>query len=332
MTKHCVISHSQDPDGIIAQALILMYIKRTYDGIQSIDNFLLDYPELPEFFSNKSFEKYNYIYILDLPLSEKAISDERLEQISKSSSLMCYDHHIISDNRKVLLNRICMKFAITEDKCTSRIITELLQLNSEYALFLSDIAQSYDFNISGAGFTIAEKLRRIISCSSKEDLGELIDDITNNNWLDNNMNLRFKYKVKEESVLKEEIKAYKIIDETAETFILGSKKIVIAFSPKILYMKPGMRYLETRYNDLDGVILLCEGKSNVLLGGINNVSEKIVPMLPYCIYKGGGGRNNAGGFTIEEIISQNNYKDLKEEIITDFRLFFDKIKYSNKMN
>ncbi|PKM93603.1 MAG: hypothetical protein CVU84_14635 [Firmicutes bacterium HGW-Firmicutes-1] len=325
MREVCIISHSGDPDGIFSQALLL---KHTRNAVSRIHSFMIENDEIIQLLKRDEIRNCSELYIADLPLNEAAITDSELLELLSDKDLYYYDHHYLSNSRDNLLKNICKVYLREEAVCAAKIISRVLFPLEPYPEFVSEIAQACDFNIINDRFWVGQKLRRIISVISIDERDELVDDIIRGTWFDG-MNLHEKYVAKESEANKLEKAAIMFMNEMTELFEIKDYKFAISYASQILYMKPGLSNLAVCNPQCDAVIVLYEGKSDVLLTAALGINANAIPILEYCVYKGGGGRNNAGGYKLEKekIISRENYLEIKNHIIKDFTEYLKTIEF-----
>ena len=318
MKKLCFLSHSQDPDGIISQALLIKHVYQEYGTTVSFDQYLLDYPELYYFFHETNLDKYTQIFISDFGLNESVIEDERIVHLAKQKKIYYFDHHELSEQRKLFFRKQFVMFYSNDELCASEILANVFFEQNDYVEFLKCVARSYDFDIKGDAYKISERLRRIIAVSDDFTRKELVKDIACGRCFDKH-EFSQAYIELEEKAKKIENLAYQQINETIEKISVNDIKIVIAYAPKILYMKPAMRYLEIECSDCNIAILLTQDVSNILIGSIKRILEIDDLVLNYCMSKGGGGRGAAGGYNFGKNITIEKYNTYKDIIFEDFK-------------
>ncbi|MUG45290.1 hypothetical protein [Paenibacillus woosongensis] len=326
--KVLLISHSKDPDGIISQALIIKHLRLTSPSeAMDLECRLLDYSQLAVFFNNSIFDGFEKIFISDLPLVEQALSDEQLISLSEKARLYYFDHHYLSTDREKLLNRLCFQFVRQGGVSASELIFRAFSFSDDESLALSKIAHSFDFNIRNEYFAIGERIMKLINGMQDSDKLLFVQDIAQGIWMSNGQ-LSEKYQRREQEIQLCIEQAYHVVEKTRKEVEICGHLIAIAYSPQILYMKLGMRYLESISPNCSAILLLTEGESNLLFSSLQNLPENVIPVLPFCIYKKGGGRDNAGGFSVGITINKRNYHYVSKKLLSEISEFFQA---SNKL-
>ncbi|CCI20946.1 hypothetical protein MICAH_10006 [Microcystis aeruginosa PCC 9809] len=320
--KTHIITHSKDPDGILSHVLIRMHLGRE----RNFSYAFLDYPQLKDYFLQAELDSFSSIFLADLPLKERDISTPKLELLSQKVQLHYFDHHVTSRERFHLLSQLCYRFYWKKNICTSKIITEVLLPTDSYAKLLAEIAQAFDFEVPNQYFSIGIQLNRIINALTSTELAQITDCIIAQDWL-SNQELKPPYRELHEQLLAQEKQAYQIVESTKEVHTIIDRKVALAYAPKNLYMKPGIHYLKKISPGCDGAILFFEQQANVVASSLDHKGETYIPILPFCLYQGGGGRNNAGGFILDEVITWENYAKHKQQVLASFRYFYHTFRF-----
>ncbi len=99
---------------------------------------------------------------------------------------------------------------------------------------------------------------------------------------------------------------------------LGPVTVACALVPTVLYLKEGGRALKERCPQVEAVIAFYTSTSVVALPR-SDTDEAALPLLPFLVDRGGGGRNNAGGFNYDSPTTPDNYPDRRDALIVALR-------------
>ena len=322
-----ILAHGVDPDGIISHALIERYHLPSED----IEHYYIDYPDLTSTLHRLSQVRNDRsrVYFADINFGPEvlAMGEKLFHEIkTNNGSIAWFDHHDGSINHRGFLERFCYPLSLSSGDCASKIIARnLLGGVDEYANSLAQISQAHDFRIESDVFKLGEQLQDLIRFRSigkrpNKELDELVRLIANEKSWD--VNWKLNQDLLEEVTMFKDMKegAYKELFSNAEIYVVEDKKIVVAYTPHILYLKDGPFYLQTKFGfQADYFIsIFDDNNGSIMVFGKPGLIEDDLALIRFCGSKGGGGRGNGGGFHLGEHITAEEYSSVRYQILESF--------------
>ncbi|MFH1357466.1 MAG: hypothetical protein ABII18_10090 [bacterium] len=329
--KAIIISHNADPDGFVSAALIADMLEGK--GIK-YEIRLTDYPILTETITKVAGEVGKIIYIMDLALRPSVVSDELLERLLSHNEVHYFDHHKIEDERKELFTRRVKTYVHKIARiCTAHLILDYFQMKGVEHKVLAECAQAVDYGkasseeLTKLGVSLGRSLLPESDLKHLEIMAILIQGLKDPTlW-------REDYQLT--GVLKKgELKSNKAIDDailklerTASVHKITvnnntSLVLVFALVPTCLYMKAGYYELKKKYPEADFCFALYESVST--FGGVGHALKNTnLSILPFLEARGGGGRNNMGGFVFPTVTDSSSFEERKNQLLKDLEGYFN---------
>lgn len=321
MNKVCVITHGEDADGIISNALLQKYVLDK--NPQANINMVLATHDTLKYNIKEIMDKdYDEIYFADLPIESDVISDSELINLARNKKIFYFDHHYISPVREDLLNKLCCMVYKDEKNCATQIIRSVLFNNDEFAT-LGEIAQATDFNLVNQYYGLGDKLRRIIDYNDSKRMNKVIEYIRKDIFFTRDT-VHEEFREIEEDVRQKEDRALQNMLQSCKCVKIGKYQCVIGVAEDIIYMKFAMINLALNYPKADLVGVLGFKRKNVGLSQALGKLGSEIPVMEICASQKGGGRNNAGGYLLKEEVTYENYEYYMDEVIKLLNTFLDK--------
>jgi len=313
---HIILSHNADPDGIISATLLSSVHRETQPQLR-----FADYPDLEEAMATILVDKPSHLIASDLPFREHSITDSSLIAVMEHG-LSYFDHHPLSPERRQLLLKGSKHFVYTETpQCTSKLVCAFYQLGTDEQ-YMARVAQALDYPGSETPDidALSAQLNWVIRPESGLTLVDIVTtlqkNIAGNTWQKDGQltgSLRESY----ENIMHLADAARAKLESSITTHTVGNYKAVCACSPQLLYMKEGLKTLRNLQPDADIHTVFYESVS--MIADATKVPVEKLPLLPYLKSKGGGGRQNGGGFTYKTPTTSANYAERRDQFLEDLK-------------
>lgn len=297
--KRLIISHIADPDGVTPIILSKLVF-------EEIDYILSENKDVNDNVKN-NLDKYDFIYVVDLNISEE-LAD--FIEANYKEKIMILDHHLSCNN----MNKYSFIEVNAEGKesGTSLYYKYLLNnynnnlLNRESTKMLVEHVRTMDiYDFSKTSKEEAEKLEMIFKIYGKD---RFIDKFYN--VIINDLELYSKEDLNLVELEKERIKRY-IEEKEFIEISLDNKRVGVVFAER--YISELGNYLINKYDYLDYIVLINMDKK-ISYRGNGKVDLSVIAKK-----FGGGGHVNAAGnclpFGLKEKVIKEIFPDaiIKEE-------------------
>ncbi len=331
-----IITHSADPDGVVSNALLVSLIKLR-DADYQVG--FADYPNLKEVIAQAAGrEERESLFIADLTLNERPVPDAILRPLLENHLVYYFDHHPLSSEKRVAeLKKGCAVFKHTSaQQCASLLLLSHFGLRkSKPHKFMALVAQSMDYpgTVDFEIELLGRQMNRIIRPESGLDLTGIVEKLadsllTGKEWYatyGNRYLFTGEWDDAYKKVAKQIDEAQKSLEASITIHPMGGLKIACAKIPKILYMKDGLHHLRAREGHADLFFCFYEGMDS-FIGDHHNgkfQDEGQLPLLPFIRTKGGGGRENSGGFNFQGITDNSNYQPRRDLVLEEFAKYLE---------
>ncbi|MBI2666655.1 hypothetical protein HYX13_03525 [Candidatus Woesearchaeota archaeon] len=330
------VHHTEDPDGIIAGALLNRYQdsrilsdpKELHLQLKSLAPASLQmgirYDSLVESFSSllENVQRYggiSQIYVADINPNPRLMQSGLIEKLAQSTEIFWIDHHTGTEQQQEYFSQLGIQVTYDASKCASLLLARKFNMTDTYEQRLAKIAQLHDYRdkeVDSPEAKLGVELEKIICLANARE-----DTFTRTQLMDD---LRRGYCFSKETLLllphwqqniqeydQEKNKAIQELEKSIESVTVGKYQILIARAPALLSQKPAIWYLKQKDPD----VLLCFFQPpcrNHIMDKRKNIPLDI-PAL--CTGFGGGGRGTGGGFAIAENMTPELYVRLKEEVL-----------------
>ena len=293
--KRLIISHIADPDGV-TPIILSKLVFEEFDYILS---------ENKDVNSNvrNNLDKYDFIYVVDLNISEELA--DYIEENYKDK-IMILDHHLSCDN----MNKYSFIEVNAEGKesGTSLYYKYLLNnynnnlLNRESTKMLVEHVRTMDiYDFSKTSKEEAEKLEMIFKIYGKD---RFIDKFYN--VIINDLELYSKEDLNLVELEKERIKRY-IEEKDFMEISLDNKRVGVVFAER--YISELGNYLINKYDYLDYIVLINIDKK-ISYRGNGKVDLSVIAKK-----FGGGGHINAAGNCLSSGLKEKVIKEIFPDAI-----------------
>lgn len=326
--KPLIIAHAEDPDGIIARALLMRHFE-----IQNSpeEHVLIRYDRIVEAFEESIDKAVNRtkIIIADVNPNQRLVQAGGLDftllgKLAADRDLYWFDHHDATLLHKNKLTNLGIKVHHQEKQCAAVMIAQHYRISDLYMRRLAKIAQAHDYQNTSSdheNIQIGNGLEKVIALANEIlDYGLLLDlsrDLRDQVFFDNKFNVTSSWQRYIDTFNERAERAYKELDETVEVINTNQGKIIFGYCSPLLSQKPGSFYLHKKYaRQADIFVCLFKPpvRNHIIL--VNNGSS--FPVVSFLQSLGGGGRGRGGGFSLDYDITTENYsgiqKMLKEQI------------------
>ncbi|MBS3126919.1 hypothetical protein J4228_02010 [Candidatus Woesearchaeota archaeon] len=325
MAPPLIITHGEDPDGIIAHALLM----RVFSVDDSRNNLFVRYDRIEDAFLRAvpTSNGTDRVYIADVDLNpclRSAGGHEYalLEQLAGKADVTWFDHHEGTREHKDQLNKLGITVDHDPNKCAALLIARYYELKDPYDVKLSKIAQAHDYKNdckASKNGLLGDQLEKIIAVANAsldyETLHELSGSLRDGTVFDRKYNLlpQWQERANEFDVRKEE--AFAELQNSVEVVTLNNYRVLFGQSSSLLSQKPGPFYLRREFsNAADIFVCLFKPPVRNHLVLINDGIS--FPLIPFLQHMGGGGRGSGGGFTLDYDITSKNYEEVKKMILS----------------
>lgn len=318
--KPLLIAHAEDPDGILARALMM----RLH---QEFGHIFVRYDRIVEAFE-QAVEKSDHVYIADVDLNPRlrAAGGSDFALLKKitgfeTSLVTWFDHHDGALKNKDKLAEIGIRLYHDSNQCAALLIAQHYFMKDQYDRRLAKIAQAHDYMNNSSdhkNIKIGKELEKIIAVANEKlDYGlllELSEDLRDERCFDAKFRLNPKWQSYVDLFNQRETAAYQELEGSVE-IEKGEHKVLFGYSSPLLSQKPGSYYLRQKY-EREADIFVCLFKSPVR-NHIILINEGVTfPVVPFLQSLGGGGRGNGGGFSLDYDITPENYAQEKEMLLS----------------
>lgn len=293
--KRLIISHIADPDGVTPIILSKLVF-------EEIDYILSENKDVNDNVKN-NLDKYDFIYVVDLNISEE-LAD--FIEANYKEKIMILDHHLSCNN----MNKYSFIEVNAEGKesGTSLYYKYLLNnynnnlLNRESTKMLVEHVRTMDiYDFSKTSKEEAEKLEMIFKIYGKD---RFIDKFYN--VIINDLELYSKEDLNLVELEKERIKRY-IEEKDFMEISLDNKRVGIVFAER--YISELGNYLINKYDYLDYIVLINIDKK-ISYRGNGKVDLSVIAKK-----FGGGGHINAAGNCLPSGLKEKVIKEIFPDAI-----------------
>lgn len=293
--KRLIISHIADPDGVTPIILSKLVF-------EEIDYILSENKDVNDNVKN-NLDKYDFIYVVDLNISEE-LAD--FIEANYKEKIMILDHHLSCNN----MNKYSFIEVNAEGKesGTSLYYKYLLNnynnnlLNRESTKMLVEHVRTMDiYDFSKTSKEEAEKLEMIFKIYGKD---RFIDKFYN--VIINDLELYSKEDLNLVELEKERIKRY-IEEKEFMEISLDNKRVGVVFAER--YISELGNYLINKYDYLDYIVLINMDKK-ISYRGNGKVDLSVIAKK-----FGGGGHINAAGNCLSSGLKEKVIKEIFPDAI-----------------
>ena len=293
--KRLIISHIADPDGVTPIILSKLVF-------EEIDYILSENKDVNDNVKN-NLDKYDFIYVVDLNISEE-LAD--FIEANYKEKIMILDHHLSCNN----MNKYSFIEVNAEGKesGTSLYYKYLLNnynnnlLNRESTKMLVEHVRTMDiYDFSKTSKEEAEKLEMIFKIYGKD---RFIDKFYN--VIINDLELYSKEDLNLVELEKERIKRY-IEEKEFMEISLDNKRVGVVFAER--YISELGNYLINKYDYLDYIVLINMDKK-ISYRGNGKVDLSVIAKK-----FGGGGHINAAGNCLPSGLKEKVIKEIFPDAI-----------------
>ena len=294
--KRLIISHIADPDGVTPIILSKLVF-------EEIDYILSENKDVNDNVKN-NLDKYDFIYVVDLNISEE-LAD--FIEANYKEKIMILDHHLSCNN----MNKYSFIEVNAEGKesGTSLYYKYLLNnynnnlLNRESTKMLVEHVRTMDiYDFSKTSKEEAEKLEMIFKIYGKD---RFIDKFYN--VIINDLELYSKEDLNLVELEKERIKRY-IEEKEFMEISLDNKRVGVVFAER--YISELGNYLINKYDYLDYIVLINMDKK-ISYRGNGKVDLSVIAKK-----FGGGGHINAAGNCLPSGLKEKVIKEIFPDAIS----------------
>lgn len=320
-----ILHHGEDPDGIIAAALLGAYCERQLKETPSA-YFPLRYDNvsdnLPLISTEAEQARPCQILVADINPTPSVMGDDLFYRLidavhpahSNRPKMIWVDHHTGTERVKESFQQHGIQVIHDPNQCASLLAVKHFDLNGDpYFHHLASIAQAHDYAKPGQSneqLSAGNELEKIIALANATGdenlLRRLIVDLKEGRYFTAE---KIPSLFWQEHSSQYEVQKTVALEQLRENIVIekvNQYSVLFALAPPLLSQKPAPRYLKENYGDVADVqvCLFAAPYRNHIVQGKNDSSLDIVG---FCQAMGGGGRNNSGGFTLSELITEENY-------------------------
>lgn len=318
--KLLLVAHAEDPDGIISRALLMRQFP------SGKDNVFVRYDRIAEAFEEAVTKSSgcNSVYVADVNPNPRLVSSgfALMEKLSYGREVYWFDHHDATLRNKDRMAKLGIKVHHDEHHCAAMIIAQHYNLFDPYAKKIAKIAQAHDYkkqSKEARNTQIGNELEKVIAIANETLnyglLLQLSEDLAEEKCFNKIYNLRPEWQQHVDKFNRRELEAYKDLDDSVEISKIGPYRVLFGYSSPLLSQKPGPFHLRDKF-ERDSDIFVCLFKSPVRNHMVLTNNGVSFPVVPFVQSLGGGGRDNGGGFTLDYDITSENYKPVKEMLLS----------------
>lgn len=322
-----IITHGEDPDGIISQAILWRYYC-VKEGESHQRHFFARYDHLLEPFLEALRQDPRQLIVADISLNQELIQagempGELLRSLAQQSGITWYDHHLSTQQSESYFQSLRATVHYSDTQCAAKLVAKDLLRGDPYVRELAKIAQANDYQnclpqAPTARVILGDKLEGIISLFNAQNnqagLFLLAEALQRDQWRTDETLLQPYWEIHVQEFQQESIQARAELETTVEIPRIESSRVLIGLADPILYPKAAPRYLREHYAekaDLFVTLFQAPCRNHVILSHHGNLIN--VPAL--CQSLGGGGRDNGGGFTLPFEITSESFSHAKNYVI-----------------
>ncbi len=347
MNTSLILTHCEDPDGIISHALLIHALGITKED--PCNHFFARYDRLVSEFekvekrlgdiaSGHPCSSSPRLYVADIGLNGTLANAggspyallERITSQLGEKGISWIDHHETSLNHREALVRMRTDLQYHAERCAALLVKDIFGLDTEYESELAHIAQAHDHKKPGSTsqrVLRGDELEKVISLANERLDYTLMNDITwslvQGTFFNSHFELRQKWKEISSEFDSRKSSAYTELESSIAIEEIAGLRVLFAYSPAILSMKPAQEYIRLHYEkhaDLFFVGFQSPSRNHFLL----KRADVDFPVIQIATDFGGGGRGNGGGFSTPYDVTSERYAELKEKIVEKI------VAYSNK--
>ena len=314
-----IISHKDDLDGIISAALI----KRIYmkDKKNNIKIFLCSHYEVISIVKEIDWSEIESLYLLDLPLNDDEIRYVR--NINSNVHISYFDHHYLQSKNMEKIRNAVDEVELNYKMCSAEIIEKKYQFKDSYIKMLVLMSATMDFMKKTRVSNLCIALAKILSILNLDELIQLVDDFAQNEVLENGGILKEKYRDYLENAENIEKSTLNFTDFLYTLQINDIRLAILYLNDNSINIKYIFWKLSTE-NHADIYMIMIKENQNIFISKSLEY-KKYLSIDLYCANRGGGGRNDAGGFKSNIIFSEDNYRESAVRIIEELNSFREEI-------
>ncbi len=311
-----ILTHSEDPDGIIAHALLIRAL-----GIKEINpenHFFARYDRLADDFGKLERRVQDVpkssVYIADIGLNgQLAAAGGRpyacLEGIALAAEEKFWvDHHETTLKHGEALSRMGFQLHYNSERCAALLIRDIFGLQGEYESELAQIAQAHDHKKPGSASERVVKgneIEKVIALANERldysTMHKLTLGLAQGKAVDHDFNLQGEWRDHVVEFDTRTVAAYRELESSIVVEEVAGLRVLFAHSPAILSQKPALEYLQTNHSRASDMYV-CFFRPPVRNHIILRKQGSNFPAVELCGSLGGGGRGNGGGFsTVEDV-------------------------------
>ena len=327
-----LITHAEDPDGIISRSLLMRAL--FIDDKNPQDHVFVRYDRFAEAFQEavEKAEQHDAIYVADLSVNDRLLQAEPencslLDQLVAGKRAHWFDHHDGTMAHQKELSARGIDIHYHKDHCASLLVASYFSLGYPYEKTLVRVAQANDYRSpvhEPDSLRLGNDLEKIIALlNEKPDYGLLLElscAVRDEQCFDREQRLLPPWQELAEDFSRRESVAYAELEQSAEMISVGVQKIIFGYASPLLAPKQGPDYLREQYRDVAD-IFVCLFKPPVRNHLVFICEDSSFPVVPFVKGLGGGGRGTGGGFTLDYDVTPENYKQVKERLLDEIEKY-----------
>src|SRR3989344_1216199 len=252
------VAHAEDPDGIIARALLMRYFMTTESNPEN--HVLVRYDRIVRSFqeAQRKAEHHKSIFIADVDVNGRlygaATASSLFERLAEGRNVFWFDHHEGTEPRKhgQELTDAGINVFYQENQCAAMLIAQHLHVTDPYDRRLARIAQAHDYQKfakpkQARNIQIGNELEKVIAVANEnlndDLLLKLSCDLAEQKCFDRRYDLRPAWKVYADDFDARAPAALKELDESVEISKVGKHTVLFGYCPALLSQKNGPRHL-----------------------------------------------------------------------------------------
>lgn len=327
-----ILHHGEDPDGVIAAALLGAYCERQLSEVPAA-YFPLRYDNvsdnLPLIIKEAEQARPCQILVADINPTPSVMGDGLLYRLmeavhpahSNRPKMIWIDHHTGTERVKEDLQQRGIQVVHDPNQCASLLVAKHFGLNDDlYFHHLASIAQAHDYAKPGQSneqLSAGNELEKIIALANATGdetlLRRLIADLKDGRYFTAE---RIPSPFWQEHSSQYELQKTVALEQLKESIVIekvNQYSVLFALASPLLSQKPAPRYLRENYDpaaDVQVCLFAAPYRNHIVQGK----KDSSLDIVGFCQAMGGGGRNNSGGFTLSELITEENYPAQREMI------------------
>lgn len=336
--SNIIFTHCEDPDGIIAHALLIRALG--INDVNTFNHFFVRYDRLVDDFGRledrlRELPQSN-VYIADIGLNGQLANAggapyARLENIAGLvKQWYWFDHHETTLEHREALRRMSVRLVYNPERCAALLVRDAFGLTGEYESGLAQIAQAHDYKKPGSmsqRVLRGNEIEKVIALANEQldckTLLHLSSELAQGAAVDQNFQLHGKWRGHVTDFDTRTVAAYRELEESVVVEDVVGLRVLFAHSPAILSQKPALDYIQTHYAE-EGDVYVCFFRPPVHNHIISRKQGHNFPVVELCVSLGGGGRGNGGGFSTTNDISATNLSLFQEIIRKKIAKFYSK--------